>query len=136
MGWFRKWRENRRVSSKVRGLNRQIDRFRDELVVIDRRRKRNLRDLKSRTRELDLVKKAVEEAESRLRETINEAKAVYKRYEEQLEGARSSLKIMEDVTVPTLFQQNRKLLEMWKAETSIEIMKQVASQPPNRDDME
>lgn len=119
LGWLRNLLTGERLRLKVSRTMLTLD-------ALDKQLRKSKRDLTARAKELDLVREDLEEAESRLRETIDEALKIQKNYEEQLEAARSKLRIFEDVTVPTLIQQNRSLLEMWKAETDIHIRRQVA----------
>lgn len=115
-------------------LRRKVNSFSRELSSLDKQRKRCARNIASERNQLDSIRSDLVQSENRLREVIDEALSVQKRYEEQLEKANSKVRIYEEVTVPTLIQQNRVLLEMWKAETDIQVRRQVAYQHHNREE--
>lgn len=123
----------RRVTKEAISLQGDIRRFSKEIESADKSCRRNLRELNKRKRELDEAIERVSETEARLSGTIEEAKKVHKKYKERLDSAQSKLKIMEEVTLPTLLQQNEKIIEMWKAETSVYIMRQVATNQSQED---
>lgn len=126
-----KWLKNVMEGQRLR---RRVNSFSRELSRLDNDRKRCSRRLTAERKKLDSIRNEVVQSENRLREAIDEALSVQKRYEEQLEKANSKVRIYEEVTVPTLIQQNRVLLEMWKAETDIQVRRQVAYQHHNREE--
>ena len=121
------WTENLMIG---RGLRRKMNRTLHRLELLEKHRKRSLHSLNKRKKEIELAHNDLSLLAQRLSDSLEEAVKVQKEYQEQLEGAQSQLRIMEDVTVPALLQQNQTLLEMWKAETAIQIRRQVNNQQP------
>lgn len=131
--WTKTWWKKRKIRREADSLQNQIRRFSKELESTEKLRKRSLKNLTRRRKELDSIRDSVVEVEERLRETVDEAQRLHRQYKDQLEAAQSKLKIMEEVTLPTLIQQNQKIIEMWKYETSVHIMKQIANQDTDQE---
>jgi t-SNARE complex subunit (syntaxin) len=120
---FFRWLKNVMIG---RQLQRRVNNFSRDLSKLSRQQKKNRRQLSERKNELDIIKAAVLEAEERLRETIDEALKIHKRYETQLEAANDRIKVMEEMTIPTLVQSNELLLERWRAETTVQVRRRTA----------
>ena len=129
LNWLRSVLEGQRIRRRLRIFSRRLS-------DLDVYRKHCKRELDARKRELDSIREDLVQSENRLRETVEEALAVQRRYEEQLEMAKSQVKIYEEVTIPTMVQQMRSVFEMWKAQTDIQVRKQVMSQIPSGDETE
>ncbi|MDQ6959975.1 MAG: hypothetical protein Q9M27_03010 [Mariprofundaceae bacterium] len=75
---------------------------------------------------------ALEKLSGRIGREVAEAQAVHRQYEEELEAARSELRVAKDVTIPALVAANKMLQERWDAETAIQVRRQVAALPGER----
>lgn len=114
---------------EIRQFHRDVGDFKRQLADHERRRRANERALTERKNELTVLHQAITTAEERLQVTIEEAKKLHLDDRNLLESYATKLKILEEVTVPTLVQANEVFLERFKAETDIQIMRQVATRP-------
>ena len=62
------------------------------------------------------------------RKYLQQAEALVTKYDEQLEAARSKIRVLEDTTIPTLVAANKVFMERWDAESAIEVRRQTAFQ--------
>ena len=129
---FLRWIRNLMIGMRLR---MRVNTILHDLEVLDDKRKAASRNLSRRKKELEELQAVLVFTQKTMDESVQNATDLLKNYQEQLEAARSKLKIMEEVTVPTLMQQNQTLLEMWKAETAIQVRRQVAYQRPSGEDM-
>jgi len=95
------------------------------------RAKKYVKLLAKREKQLKSLQKQLYSLNERLSEELEDALAAQKRYEEALSAQQSELKILREVTLPTLTSQHKLLLQRYDAEIAIQIRRQVAASPHN-----
>lgn len=71
---------------------------------------------------------AFESRLSKAQQEVAHLEAINKKYETELEIIRDELTIAQDVTIPGLMSQCDRLIQKWKAESRIEVMRATAAQ--------
>ena len=110
-------------------LRYKVDTAYAKLQQLEETRKVGERKLRGHRKELRELQDQTSRFQTHLDDTLQSALDLQKQYKEELEIARSELKIMQESTVPTLIAQNEMLLSMWEAETAIHVRRQVVNQP-------
>ena len=89
-----------------------------------------------RAQETALAQREIEfeEAAEALRGELASTSRLVRQYDEELEKCRSQLKVAEEVTIPTLVEAHRLLLERWRGESAIHVRRQVAAMPGGGDE--
>ena len=85
--------------------------------------------LQRKEKKLRSTRNRLESLISSLSEDLEEGLVIQKQCEEALSAQRSELKILKDITVPTLTTQHKLLLQRYDAEIAVQMRKQVAASP-------
>ena len=92
----------------------------------DKRLERMIVKLEKRKKELRSLDRKVSSVNELAVEDIDESTAALKSAKEALEAVRSEQRIADEITIPTLVQSNRLLLERASADTAEQVRRQVA----------
>lgn len=120
--WIGSWltvREIRNVSKQTRKASLAVGR---SVCRLERCRKK----LASDRRLLNAITETVAEDLDRADETVADVLREHRSYEEAMEALNSKLKVVEEITVPALVESHKVQLERWKAETAVQVRRQVS----------
>ncbi len=99
----------------------------DKLVrKAELRVKKSLSKLEKKKKLLIRLSKRLDVIGNSLVEDIDEASAIQKQCEESISAQQSELRIYSDITIPTLTDQHRLILERYDAEIAAEVRRRVA----------
>lgn len=114
IGWLRRLHRRRKVSAAVEWT---------------RRSESLLSALRGERERLELIRGELEESERRTASRLAEAERLELLHRTAVEELQSSLRVLEDTTVPGLVEAHQLLLERTKALTAIEVARQTAFLP-------
>ena len=121
--WF--WLKSCLASRKIKSS--------DSLVrVAESRLSKSIKKLEKKRKVLKSLLRRVETVGESLQEDLDDSVSIQKQYEEALAAEQSELRVLREVTLPTLTSQHKLLLEMYDAEIAIQVRRQVAMNT-NRD---
>lgn len=87
------------------------------------------RQLASKKKQLEHTRRHLGKLADSLEDNIQYAENLLVKSEREMESLRSRLKVAEDVTIPTLVEQHKLVLERSVADTAEQVRRQVQSQP-------
>jgi len=76
---------------------------------------------------------AIKELIATIEDELRKAKALNVKYETALDALRNENKVMSEVTIPALTASCQLGLERWRAETAIQVRRQVAASNTNKE---
>ena len=120
------------LNSRLQRNHKRISSLSSRIASLEADREELGRKLRKEKKALEtpflFVKREITEREESLAVLAEEAKAIERRYKEELEIARSKTTAAEQAVI-ALAAQNRSLIEMWNAETAVQIRRQAAAMP-------
>lgn len=117
--WIRLRRLRRIYRRSSSRMATQIDEIETAMI---RSQSKLARAIEENSRELADTSAMLEE----LKQAVENLRADQASLESESEGLRNRLKVAEDITIPTLTQAHKLVLERWEAETDIAIKSKVA----------
>lgn len=96
----------------------------------DRRCQRSLDALKARKRQLLVFEKRLDRIREIMLEDIEEAERAVEASKEALDAVKSEHRIADEITIPTLVQSNKLILERVSADTAEQIRRQMNHMKP------
>ena len=120
LNWLKSWWGLGRVSRQLSALDRRLDQLEQEKKRLETSREDHYESLLILDGEIGAM---VSEA----KEDLEKADALVKRYEVELEAARTQIQIYEELTVPTMTSQFKTVMETADALTAEQVRRRVAA---------
>jgi hypothetical protein len=114
-----RWWRSRRGLHQIRTTRLLLLRHEKQSRKIDKRLMKRRKELKALSKRMDVVSIS-------LTEDLDEAERAHSQYQETIDGLRSELQVLRDITVPNLTAAHRLILERYDAETAIAVRNRVA----------
>ena len=122
LNWLKSWWGLGRVSHQLSALDRRLDRLEKDRRCIEGR-------VESDWELIHDKHESISGDVARITELFAEKEALVKRYEEELDAARSKILTYEESTIPTLVAANATYKDMWDAISAEQIRRRVAAAP-------
>lgn len=120
--WLKSWWGIGRVSRQLFALDLRLDRLDSDRRILSTRRQ-------AHEINWEMINKEMQDVANQAKDDLDKADALVKRYEEELEAARSKITTYEESTIPTLVAANATFKDLWDAVSAEQIRRRVVAAP-------